>query len=154
MCLVNFFHFYKEKKLLWIPIFLNAHQKPFWKGVYSKRKEFSPLAPKRTQFCLFRVDSFFRREKNNFDRVASHEWVPISSWFSIVTATAGQLFVKHISKLLWNLWLFVGLTELFSSYFPYFPLTFGQLYPNHLSLNLSSSIFEWQTVTNSEWQTV
>ena len=28
---------------------------PFWKGIYSKRKEFAPIG---SEFCPFRVDTF------------------------------------------------------------------------------------------------
>ena len=47
----------------WIP-------NPFSKGAYSKRKEFAPIGSK---FFPFRVDHFFKKCQNNFDRVASLE---------------------------------------------------------------------------------
>ena len=47
---------------------------PFWKRVYSKRKEFIPLGSK---FFPFRIDPFSEGGKINFDRVASHESVSV-----------------------------------------------------------------------------
>ena len=46
----------------------------FYKGVYSKRKEFAPLGSK---FFPFRIDCFSEEDKNDFYRVASPDSVPV-----------------------------------------------------------------------------
>ena len=53
---------------------------PFWKRVYSKRKEFAPLWSK---FFPFRVDHF-SAGRHNFERIASLERVPNSLNYFIV----------------------------------------------------------------------
>ena len=64
---------------------------PFWKGIYSKRKEFAPKReqilsfwskPFGSKFFLFRVNPFSEGRKKNFGKVASPERIiiPIKSF--------------------------------------------------------------------------
>ena len=59
---------------------LSCTPSPFWKGDYSKRKEF---APRRSKFFPFRIDPFSEGRQNNFDRVTSPEndSVPLNSGY-------------------------------------------------------------------------
>ena len=73
----NFFDFF----------LLSCTYTPFWKGVYSKRKEF---APKGSKFFPFRVEPFSKGRQNNVDRATSPEnvltplkeywYIPVKEW--------------------------------------------------------------------------
>ena len=76
-----FFFFSQGRQLLWLRLFF-CTPIPFWRGVYSKRKEFA--AKGRVGVGVvggrwgWRIDSFTVGSQNNFDRVASLESVWIS----------------------------------------------------------------------------
>ena len=92
---------------------LSCNPGPFWKGVYSRRKEF---APKGSKFFPCRVDSFQKGGKSIFDMVTSPESVSIPVkprqesmvfWAQRTAAPRGLIYfwsrLKHQTKVSGNL---------------------------------------------------
>ena len=95
MHLVDFLPFFQGRQPVWCIVGLFCTPVVFWKGVYSKMKEFAPwrskflhfrvdpfsksvyskrkeFSPWRSKFFHFRVDPFSEEEQNNFDSTASN----------------------------------------------------------------------------------
>ena len=69
--MVDFLSFL-TREITWDFLLAFLHTYPFWKGVYSKRKEFAPHGSK---FFPFRVDPFSEGRQKKFGRVASLECI-------------------------------------------------------------------------------
>ena len=67
-------NFLQGKQLLWFLPCFSAHQAPFWKEVYCKKKEF---AHNNSKFFPLKVDPFQKGTNISWDRVTSFESVSI-----------------------------------------------------------------------------
>ena len=68
MYLIFQHYFLHERQHLWLPVCFLAN--PFWKRVYSRRKEFGLIVSK---FSPFRVYPYSDGMHNNFDAITSFE---------------------------------------------------------------------------------